>query len=138
MGRIIWRGNLFWIRSLKKQTKYLLMHIFFCYMPIKETNLEEIVGKKVQLLDKFDNEQISLEGTIFTPNKIDYEFLYRIDLFSLGSVCLREDNFKINKEKKILMQTKPEGVFVYNPEYPLFYTLQDFELRNKYLNQVGL
>lgn len=107
-------------------------------MPIKETNLEEIVGKKVQLLDKFDNEQISLEGTIFTPNKIDYEFLYRIDLFSLGSVCLREDNFKINKEKKILMQTKPEGVFVYNPEYPLFYTLQDFELRNKYLNQVGL
>lgn len=101
--------------------------------------LEEIVGKKFQFLDKFDNEKICLEGTIFTPNKFDYEFLYRIDLFQVGSVRLTKDNIHIDKKKQVLIQTKPEGVFVYSPDSISFlYTLQDFELRNKYLTQVGL
>lgn len=100
--------------------------------------LEEIVGKKFQLLDKFDNEKIYLEGAIFTTNKFDYEFLYRIDLFSLGSVCLTKDNVNIDKKKQILIPTKPSGVFVYHHDYHSLYPQQDFESRNKYLIQLGL
>ncbi|VVB82543.1 Uncharacterised protein [uncultured archaeon] len=106
--------------------------------PVKKEALDEIVGKKFHLFEKCGHEKIRLDGTIFTSNKIDYEFIYRIDLFTLGSVYLTKDDLKLNKEKEVLTLTKPAGAFLYHHDNCLFHSLQDFELRNKYLNQVGL
>lgn len=110
-------------------------------MLTKEVNLEELVGKKFKLIERFANEKICLDGTIFTENKLDYSFLYRIDLFQIGSVRITGDNVKIDKNKNLLTSIKPSGTVVYShdhahPNHNLFQS-KEFELRSKYLANVG-
>lgn len=101
---------------------------------MQKTNLEEILGKGFTFISKKGE---PIYGTIFTPNSIDYEFIFRNEE-AIGSILLNVESLKLNTKDKTLISDVPLGVFLYHPRKPVFSTLKDYQERSSSLNKLEI